>query len=197
MQGTTSTTGSEPPPLVRGRSRWPVVAVGVLAVVGAVSAVALAGQPGPQGRVLPAELAGLPAQQSGPAEETVDRLTARLSAEPSVADVAVRTYGRDGEVMVVLDLTPRAAFGDRAAAELTLRLLGAVDPDVAATDDLGSAVTVDGLALVTCSAPDPGRATCVSVEADRALVVLTRGSRDDPVERTTLVRDEVRATDVG
>lgn len=169
---------------------------GLALVVLAVALVAPAGGDDTSAaRVLPATLVGLPAQGSGSSDALVQRLTSRLAAEPSVSDVDVRAYGADGRALVVLDLTPRTALTDESAGELTARVLGAAGPQRGMSDDFRSVVTDDGLALVTCSTAAVGASTCVSVEADRALVVLTAGDDGDPVELTSAVRAELVGVD--
>lgn len=174
------------------RSRVLVAGVGLAACALVVGlSVADADDDPASARALPDTLAGLPAQRSGPSDEIADQLTRRLASEPSVADVAVRAYGDGAEVLVVLDLTPRSALTDQAAGELTARVLGAAGPQRGMSDDFRSAVSDDGLALLTCSTSQPGASTCVSVEADRALVVLTTGADEDPLTLAAAVRDEV------
>lgn len=174
-------------------ARRPLVLVGVaggLAVLALVVGLAVAGADD-AGDGLPDTLAGLPAQDAGPGG-LAEQLHRRLAAEPSVADVAVRAYGRDGRGLVVLDLTPRSPFTDATAGALTSRLLGGGGTSGAA--GAAPVTTEDGLARITCAAPTdpPARtATCVSVEAERALVVLSTGDDRDPVALTTAVRDEV------
>ena len=174
------------------RSVLLVAAVVVLGVA-LVAGVVLGGWGASEQRTLPDTLAGLPAQQGGPAADVADDLTARLAAEPSVSGVAVQVYGTQGRVVVVLALTPREPLVGAAADELPSQVLGAAAPRRGGPGDVLSDVTEDGLATVTCSAPEPDAATCVSVEPATALVVLTRGLDEDPVEFTGRIRAELAA----
>jgi len=167
----------------------------VVLVVALVAALALGDGWGGRAatRSLPDTLLGLPAQQGGPAADVAEDLTARLGAEPSVSAVAVRVYGEQDRIVVVLALTPREPLTGTTAGELTTQVLGAAEPRRRMSEDARSATTADGRATVTCSAPRPDAATCVSVEPDTALVVLTTGMDADPVEITSQVRDELSA----
>lgn len=188
--GTRAAAGDE----THRRRRLAVVAVSAGALVlAAVAALATAGG-APAGSALPGELAGLPAQGTGPAQEVADQLTDRLAAEPSVSDTAVGVYGEPGSTLVVLRLTPHDPLTDSTAGRLVARVLGAAGAERGLSEDVESVATTDGLALVTCSRPQPGAATCVSVESDTALVVLTTGATmTDPLDLTQTVRDELRA----
>ena len=142
-------------------------------------------------RSLPDTLLDLPAQQGGPAADVAEDLTTRLGAEPSVSAAAVQVYGERDRILVVLALTPREPLTATTAGELTTQVLGAAGPRRGTSEDVRSARSADGRATVTCSAPRPDAATCVSVEPDTALVVLTTGMDEDPVALAGRVRDEL------
>jgi hypothetical protein len=194
--GTAAPGSSDAPRRGGTRLRTGAALAGAGALAAACLAVGLSatGDGGGGSAVLPATLAGLPAQPPGSSGGVAEQLTRRLASEASVADVAVGVYGLDGAVMVVLALAPRTPLTDETAGALTARVLGEAGTQRGISADVRSAETEDGLALVTCSTPQPGTSTCVSVEADRALVVLTSGTGRDPVELTSTVRDEVAGT---
>ena len=177
----------------RGRRTALLVGAGVMLLVALVAALTLGERWGgpPVVRSLPDTLVGLPSQHGGPAADVADGLTARLGAEPSVSDVAVQVYGEQDRIMVVLALTPSEPLTGTTAAELTAQVLGAAGPRRGTSEDFRSATTGDGRATVTCSAPRPDAATCVSVEPDSALVVLTTGMSTDPIDLIRQARDEL------
>jgi len=177
----------------RRQTRAPLLGTGVVLVVALVTGLALGDGwgGGAVARRLPDTLLGLSAQQGGPAADVAENLTARLGDEPSVSAVAVRVYGEQDRIVVVLALTPREPLAGTTAGALTTQVLGAAGPRRGMSEHLRSATTADGRATVTCSAPRPDAATCVSVEPDTALVVLTTGLDADPVELTSQVRDEL------
>lgn len=176
---------------------WALVAVPVAVVVALVvtllSPWGLVGR-GPAGVSLPLpdSVAGLD-RREGEASQQTDDLADRLRADPAVAGVAVGAFDGDAVSVVVLRLSPRRPFDDETAGRLTAQVLSASATAQDADEDVTSATSEDGEALITCSASSRTSSTCVAVQAREALLVLTSGEVADPLSLTARVRDDVRA----
>ncbi|MGJ7442890.1 hypothetical protein [Aquipuribacter sp. MA13-6] len=185
-----------------GRGRWsrrtwllvavPVAVVVALAVT-LLSPWGLVGR-GPAGvsLPLPAQVAGLD-RREGAASQQTDDLAERLRADPAVAGVAVGAFDDDELSLVVLRLSPLRPFDDETAGRLTAQVLGASGAAQEPGGQVRSVTSDDGEALITCTSPSATSSTCVAVQAREALLVLTSGEVDDPVELAARVRDDVRA----
>lgn len=167
------------------------VAVVLALVVTLLSPFGLVGrEPSGVSLPLPAEVAGLE-RREGAASRQSDDLADRLRTDPAVAGVAVGAFDGDALSVVVLRLSPRRPFDDETAGRLTAQVLDA--SGTGGTDDLRSATSDDGEALITCTAPSATSSTCVAVQAQEALLVLTSGDVEDPLALAADVRDDVRA----
>jgi hypothetical protein len=172
------------PPGHRASRRAVVVAV-VLAVALVGVGVLLAVLSGP-GRLLPDTLAGLPAVDGR--DGTLAALERSLRDEESVAEVQGQVYDDDTLRTAVLVVLPSEPLTDEAAAALVSGVLETAGED---EEEPTSRTSADGSALLACAGE--GRQTCVTVEADRAVVAVTRGFEGDPLDWAELVRAEVVA----
>lgn len=178
-------------PAVRSWSRRGVVtAGGVVAVALSVLALAAAAQAGG----LPAEVAGLPrvTDRDADVDRAVAAVVQRLESEPAVDRVAVGRYGDDGGSLVVMLVAPRSPLGEEAAGELTARAMDAVLPAGDGSGrQLSSVVSRDGAALLTCTTRRPGAATCLTVDPDHAVLMLSSGVPGDATALAEVVRADV------
>ncbi|WP_380167625.1 hypothetical protein [Jannaschia sp. R86511] len=147
------------------------------------------GAPGGVALDLPGSVAGLDARADGPSRDGADALAERLRDDPAVAGVAVRAYDGDGLSLVLLRLSPRRPFDDVTAGRLTAEVLGAT----AGSEPASRSTSADGEALISCTPATATSATCVAVQSDEALLVITSGEVADPVALTARVRDAVQA----
>jgi hypothetical protein len=195
--------GRRPTALWAALAAAPLLGAGivVLALSSGASGAGDAEPTGPQGFRgtgaavgLPGSVSGLPARSAGTAADAAGRLQERLSQDAAVSDVVIELYGTEDESVLVVLVTPVQPFSERTAGELTARLIGAAGPERGMADDVRSSTSADGDALITCSTPHQGTSTCVTVEPDLALVVLTSGLRDRPEQDPVAVAEDVRAS---
>lgn len=181
---------------VRGRRfpAWTMVGATVLLVAAVM--VAVEGDARARSDTLPDSMAGLASQQDGPSGAAAEALADRLRRDPAVAAVAVGLYGSNDGSLVVMALSPTTPFTEQTAGELTARVLGVAGGRRATTDEVTTQTSEDGRAVITCSTPREGTSTCVTVEPDTALLVVTKSVQSpvtDPVDLASRVRDEVLA----
>lgn len=191
VTGRRSETGAVAPP---GRNRPSAAVVAVVAALAAVVLGAVGVVAATSGSDLPRSVAGMPrlTEPDADVDRAVAAVVERLESEAAVARVAVGRYGSDGGSVVVMLVAPRTPLGEEAAGELTARVMDVVGADGRGAPGAGagtSVVTQDGAALLTCATRRPGAATCLTVDPEHAVLVLSSGV---PGSATTLA-EAVRA----